>query len=87
MSPLTGYNALVTGGGRGIGAAAAIALAEAGAQVSVAARNEAQVVQIAAELRKNGHEAFAFRCDVTDPREVRELALSAREAMGGSTSW
>lgn len=82
MSKLTGYNALVTGGGRGIGAAAAIALAEAGAQVSVAARNEAQVVQIAAELRNDGHEAFAFRCDVTDPREVRELALSAREAMG-----
>ena len=82
MSPLTGYNALVTGGGRGIGAAAAIALAEAGAKVSVAARNEAQVVQIAAEMRKDGHEAFAFRCDVTEQREVRELALSAREAMG-----
>jgi NAD(P)-dependent dehydrogenase (short-subunit alcohol dehydrogenase family) len=82
VTDLAGYNALITGGGRGIGAAAAIALAEAGAQVSVAARNEAQVVQMAAELRKQGHEAFAFRCDVTDPREVRDLALSAREAMG-----
>lgn len=82
MSPLTGYNAVITGGGRGIGAAAAIALANAGAKVSVAARNEAQVVEIAAELRKDGHEAFAFRCDVTDPREVRDLALSATDAMG-----
>jgi NAD(P)-dependent dehydrogenase (short-subunit alcohol dehydrogenase family) len=82
VSRLGGYNALITGGGRGIGAASAIALAEAGAKVSVAARNEGQVVEIAAELRKDGYEAFAFRCDVADPRQVRELALSAREAMG-----
>lgn len=82
MSQLAGYNALVTGGGRGIGAAAAIDLAKAGAKVSVAARNEGQVVEIAAGLRDDGYEAFAFRCDVTDQRQVRELALSAREAMG-----
>lgn len=79
---LNGYNAVVTGGGRGIGAAAAIALAEAGAKVSVAARNETQVVETAAEMRKHGHEAFAFRCDVTEPHQVRDLALSATEAMG-----
>lgn len=82
MSGLNGYNAVITGGGRGIGAAAAVALAGAGAKVSLAARNESQVVEIAAELRKDGHEAFAFRCDVTEPRQVRELALSASEAMG-----
>jgi 3-hydroxybutyrate dehydrogenase len=82
VSRLDGYNALVTGGGRGIGAAAAIALAEAGAKVSVAARNESQVVNVAGELRQRGHEVFAFRCDVTDPHQVRDLALSAREAMG-----
>lgn len=82
MSDLSGYNALVTGGGRGIGAAAGMALAAAGAKVSLAARNEGQVVEIAAEMRKNGHEAFAFRCDITDPRQVRDLALSASEAMG-----
>ncbi len=82
MKSLAGYNAVVTGGGRGIGAAAAMALAEAGAKVSLAARNETQVVEMAAEIRKQGHEAFAFRCDVTDPHQVRDLALSATEAMG-----
>jgi NAD(P)-dependent dehydrogenase (short-subunit alcohol dehydrogenase family) len=82
VSELVGYNAVITGGGRGIGAAAALALAEAGAKVSVASRNEAQVVQVAAQLRENGHEAFAFRCDVTDPHQVRDLAMSASEAMG-----
>jgi NAD(P)-dependent dehydrogenase (short-subunit alcohol dehydrogenase family) len=79
---LTGYNAVVTGGGRGIGAATAIALAEAGARVSVTSRNEAQVVEIAARLRARHLEAFAFRCDVVDPRQVRDLVLSASEAMG-----
>jgi NAD(P)-dependent dehydrogenase (short-subunit alcohol dehydrogenase family) len=79
---LIGRTAVVTGGGRGIGAATAIALAEAGASVAIAARNESQVVEVAAQLRRDGLKAFAFRCDVTDPRQVRDLALSAREAMG-----
>jgi NAD(P)-dependent dehydrogenase (short-subunit alcohol dehydrogenase family) len=82
VSGLEGYNALITGGGRGIGAAAGIALARAGAKVSLAARNEEQVVQIAAEIRKDGFEAFAFRCDVTDERQVRDLVMSATDAMG-----
>jgi len=82
MTDLTGKSALVTGGGRGIGAAAAEALAVAGARVGVAARNMEQVVETAARLRGLGHEVFAFRCDVTLPMEVRDLALSAREALG-----
>jgi 3-hydroxybutyrate dehydrogenase len=79
---LIGRCAVVTGGGRGIGAATAIALAEAGASVALAGRNESQVVEVAAQLRRDELKAFAFRCDVTDPRQVRDLALSAREAMG-----
>jgi NAD(P)-dependent dehydrogenase (short-subunit alcohol dehydrogenase family) len=82
MTPLRGRTALVTGGGRGIGAAAAGALAVAGALVGVAARNMDQVVEVAARLRDAGHEVFAFRCDVTLPMEVRDMALSAAEAMG-----
>ncbi len=83
---LTGKTAVITGGGRGVGAAAAYALAEAGATVAVAARNEEQVVDVAAQLRSRGYEAFAFRCDVTDPRQVRDLALSSLETMGKVTS-
>lgn len=79
---LEGRTAVVTGGGRGIGAAAAAALAEEGATVSVTARNMEQVVEVAARLRDRGREAYAFRCDVTIPMDVRDLALSAREAMG-----
>jgi NAD(P)-dependent dehydrogenase (short-subunit alcohol dehydrogenase family) len=63
-------------------AATALMLAKAGVSVSVVARNEEQVVDVAARLRKKGHEAFAFPCDVTSARDVREVALAAREAMG-----
>lgn len=79
---LSGRAALVTGGGRGIGAATAAALARAGARVAVAARNEEQVVETAARLRDEGLEVVAFRCDVTLPMEVRDTALSVREAFG-----
>ena len=79
---LTGRTAVITGGGRGVGAAAAYALAEARATVAFAARNEEQVVDVAAQLRQRGYEAFAFRCDVTDHHQVRDLALSASETMG-----
>ncbi len=41
-----------------------------------------QVVEVAGAIRDEGFEAFAFRCDVTKPLEVKSLALSAREAMG-----
>jgi len=82
LKSLEGKCALVTGGGRGIGAAAAEALAVAGAQVAVAARNMDQVVEVAARLRELGHEVYAFQCDVTLPMEVRDLAHSAREALG-----
>jgi NAD(P)-dependent dehydrogenase (short-subunit alcohol dehydrogenase family) len=82
MNELEGRTALVTGGGRGIGEAAALALARAGAAVAVVARNEDQVVEVASRLRKQGYGAFAFRCDVAEPRDVREVALAAREAMG-----
>ena len=44
---LSGQVALVTGGGRGIGASIARELAGAGAHVAVAARTRAQVEEIA----------------------------------------
>lgn len=78
---LAGRAAVVTGGGSGIGAATARVLCESGASVLVVARNERDVVRVAAELRGDGFEAFAFQCDVTDPMRVRDMALSAREAL------
>ncbi len=75
--------AVVTGGGRGIGAAVARALAAEGATVVVAARSRDQVDAVAAELRDAGHDAWGAVCDVTDPASVEALNASANEWMGG----
>lgn len=81
-APLTGKAALITGGGRGIGAAVARALAEAGAVVAVAARTKAEVEGIASELRAGGCAAWAIGCDVADPESVAGMARAAAEALG-----
>ncbi len=62
---LSGRVALVTGGGRGIGRATALALGQAGADVAVAARTEAEVAAVAEELRGAGRRSLAIVCDVT----------------------
>jgi 3-hydroxybutyrate dehydrogenase len=79
---LDGRGAVVTGGGRGIGAAVARSLARAGAAVVVAARTLDQVERVAAELRGAGRSAWAVVCDVTRPESVGELGRRAIERLG-----
>ncbi len=79
---LEGRSAVVTGGGRGIGAEAARALAAAGARVAVSARTQKEIDAVAAELVAAGHEAVAVPCDVTDPEAVRALREAAEKALG-----
>lgn len=80
--PLDGRGAVVTGGGRGIGAAVARALAEAGAGVVVAARTAGEVEKVAAALRERGGNAHAIACDVTDEKNVKRLGEAARYHLG-----
>jgi NAD(P)-dependent dehydrogenase (short-subunit alcohol dehydrogenase family) len=79
---LSGRGAVVTGGGRGIGAAVARALAGAGARVLVAARHMDEVEAVALQLRHAGHQAWATHCDVTDAGHVAALARTAHERLG-----
>lgn len=79
---LEGRCAVVTGGGRGIGAAVARALAAEGCAVVVAARTAAEVESVASELREAGASAWAATCDVTDPADVDALAREAAERCG-----
>lgn len=79
---LAGRNAVVTGGGRGIGASVGRELARAGARVLLAARSADQVRGLAAELRAEGHDAFATQVDVTDEGSVRALTVEAERALG-----
>lgn len=77
--PLAGHGAVVTGGGRGIGAAVALRLSEAGAAVVVSARSEAEIRSVVEELRRGGGPATAVACDVTDPERVESMAREAGE--------
>ncbi len=82
MNSLDGRVAVITGGGRGVGAAIARELASAGAKVVVTARGEHEIESIADDLQQRGHDALALRCDVIDTNEVDVLAYHAIEWQG-----
>lgn len=72
---LDGKRALVTGGGRGIGAAGAEVFAQAGAAVTLCGRTAADLDDRVRAIRDAGFEAEAFVLDVTDIAAVqREIA-------------
>ncbi len=79
---LKGKVTVVTGASSGIGRAAALALARAGSRVVVAARREAELQTLVAEIAEAGGEALAIPTDVTDEGQVRALIESAVERFG-----
>jgi len=74
---LDGQVALVTGGGRGIGADIARELAEAGARVAVAARTREQVEQVAREIG-----GVPLEVDVSDRTSVDAMVIQAESELG-----
>jgi NAD(P)-dependent dehydrogenase (short-subunit alcohol dehydrogenase family) len=93
---LRGRNAIVTGGGSGLGSVFAAALAETGCNVVLCARKLERCEAVAAELaREHGVRALAARCDVREPSEVEAVVELARSELGSvdvlvnnaGTSW
>ena len=78
---LQGRHAVVTGGGRGIGAAIARSLAEQGAQVTLMGRTQSALAREAAALR-DLTEVHCQPVDVTDPGAVESAFASAADKMG-----
>ena len=74
--------AIVTGAGRGIGAASAIALAEAGADVLLSSRTEAQLNEVAERIEALGRRAVVVPADLSDLDAVAGLADTAQAALG-----
>lgn len=74
--------AVVTGAGRGIGAACAVALAEAGADVVIAARTEAQLQQVADAVAAAGRQAEVVVADLSEPEACARLAAVADRRFG-----
>jgi NAD(P)-dependent dehydrogenase (short-subunit alcohol dehydrogenase family) len=68
---LTDRTALVTGAARGLGRAIALALADAGADVALGLRDEAEDGGLAAEIASRGRRALPLPMDVTDLEQSR----------------
>jgi 7-alpha-hydroxysteroid dehydrogenase len=74
--------AIVTGAGRGIGAATAVALAQAGADVVISSRTEAQLREVADAVGAAGRRAVVVPADLNDLDAVASLAEVARSEFG-----
>jgi NAD(P)-dependent dehydrogenase (short-subunit alcohol dehydrogenase family) len=76
---LAGKHAVVTGGGRGIGATIAAELADLGARVSLLGRN---TEQLEGQVTRLPGEALAIQCDVADEQSVHQAFAVARGRFG-----
>lgn len=79
---LTDRAAVVTAAGKGIGAATAVALAEAGADVVIAARTQADLETVAKRVEAAGRRAETVVLDLSDPQSAATLAKTALESFG-----
>lgn len=81
---LQGQTAIVTGGGRDIGAAAAVALAAEGANVVVNYfSSSAGAEALVAQIIEAGGQAIAVQGDLNDPAQVTALVDAAVAKFGG----
>ena len=76
---LSGKNAVVTGGSRGIGRAIGLGLAEAGADVVLTYRDQrADADAVANEIKNLGRRALVLQMDVADRASVEAAAKDAK---------
>jgi len=80
--PLTGQVAVITGGGRGIGAAIARRLAALGAVAVVCGRRRSVLESTISAIKNTGRDAKAMECDVTEWHSVEALAAQVEGECG-----
>ncbi|HDP23937.1 MAG TPA: glucose 1-dehydrogenase [Deltaproteobacteria bacterium] len=79
---LEGKVALVTGGSRGIGKAIALQLADAGADVVVASRKQADLDAVADEIRALGRKSLAISYHNREVDSIRALVDAVKNEFG-----
>lgn len=84
---LDGEVAVVTGAGKGIGRAIAVALAEAGADVALASRTQADLDAVAADITALGRRALPLATDATDGEALEHLAAETVRQLGKLSIW
>lgn len=82
MQDLQGKKAIVTGGSRGLGKAVAIALAQQGVDVAIIGRNEASLIDAAAEIAAFDTQVLYVEADVTNAKAIEEGVQYIVETFG-----
>jgi 3-oxoacyl-[acyl-carrier protein] reductase len=80
---ISGRNAVILGGTRGIGRAIAEGLAREGANVAVCARNAEQVAETVAHLQGLGVKATGASVDIADGAALKAWITAAGDELGG----
>ena len=80
---LKGKNAIITGGGRGLGKAVALALANEGVNVAITGRNEENLKITVDEIKKTGVNSFYAVFSVDNEIHVKAGIESLVQQMGG----
>ncbi|WP_137126179.1 SDR family NAD(P)-dependent oxidoreductase [Roseomonas sp. HF4] len=80
---LSGMNAVLTGGAKGMGAAITETLAREGADVFLAARDITALEEVADRVRRTGRRAGTCVCDVVEEPSVAEMVRNANAFLGG----
>lgn len=80
---LKGLNAIVTGGSKGIGRRAADILADEGANVSICARNKAEVEAAVSAIGKKGVKSTGQAIDVGDKAALEAWVKHSAGTLGG----
>jgi NAD(P)-dependent dehydrogenase (short-subunit alcohol dehydrogenase family) len=87
MFSLKGKTCVVTGAGKGIGRGICLAYAAQGAKIVGAARSEADLAALAAEITASGGAIAVQPTDVTDPAQLESLATLAQTRFGRIDAW
>lgn len=80
---ISGKNAVVTGGGRGLGKAVALVLAHEGVNIAVTGRNEENLKNTVEEIRNLGVKAEYAVFSIDNEAEVKAGIESLAEKLGG----
>lgn len=79
---LTGKTAVITGGGRGLGAVIAETYAEAGANIVICSRKLEACENLKRKLEQKGTKALALSCDVTKKEDVESTIATVVNEFG-----
>ena len=79
---LTGKNAVIFGGGQGIGESCALSLAKAGCNVAVLDFDDVRAKDVAAQARKYGGRSCAIHCDILDDDSITSAMRESGDQLG-----